>query len=159
MSEFWDLGKSSLSKGHRPCTRDGVQTRVCMLDNAISSREGRVRTGRDNYFMACTGREKIKVFETNQPLLPQCRPCTGTCYHLIAKEEARATERYVVSEFRRPLRPCALYVSTSLFAYGTKTLRKPKQASSLGNLCKSCTMNIDELVSCKTSHGFVPFRI
>ena len=120
---------------------------------------GRVRTGRDNYFMACTGREKIKVFEMNQTLLPQCRPCTGTCYPLNAKDETCATERYVVPEFRRPLCPCALYVSTSLFAYGTKTLRKPKQASSLGNECKSCTVNIDELVSCKTSHRFVPFRI
>ena len=95
-----------------------------------------------------TGHEKIKVFEMNQTLLLQCRPCTGTCHHLIAKYETRATERYGVSEFRRPLRPCALHASTSLFAYGTETLRKPKQASSLVNLCKSATVNIDELVSC-----------
>ena len=45
---------------------------------------GRVRTRRDNYFMACTGREKIKVFEMNQTLLLQCRPCIATCFAQLA---------------------------------------------------------------------------
>ena len=52
---------------------------------------GRVRTRRDNYFMACTGREKIKVFEMNQTLLLQCRPCAATCFaHLASYPITRA---------------------------------------------------------------------
>ena len=50
-----------------------------------------VGPGRDNYFMACTIHEKIKVFEMNQTLLLQCRPCTATCFaHLASYPATRA---------------------------------------------------------------------
>ena len=40
----------------------------------------RVGTGRDNYFMACTVHEKIKVFEMSYTHLRCSRPCIATCF-------------------------------------------------------------------------------
>ena len=40
----------------------------------------RIRTGRDNYFMACTVHEKIKVFEMSYTHLRCSRPCIATCF-------------------------------------------------------------------------------
>ena len=39
-----------------------------------------VGCGRDNYFMACTVHEKIKVFEMSYTQLRCSRPCITTCF-------------------------------------------------------------------------------
>ena len=63
------------------CTRTFLHAEQCNFLCAGA----RVGTGRDNYFMACTVHEKIKVFEMSYTHLRCSRPCIATCFaHSVA---------------------------------------------------------------------------